>query len=142
MVRLGLKMHYSFFFPFCKKIIKYYQPRQLVMGLLWEMSVRMISPWKFSEVVILFIYFLKIWLKSLKFWMVYNSRYIWQIGNEKNINFSLLGILSLAVCYICGAHQIDWSLCFKGKTVLGFVIGIIVSLVPVVYHNYFSLPMI
>jgi hypothetical protein len=26
-----------------KKIIKYYQPRQLVVGLLWEMSVRIIS---------------------------------------------------------------------------------------------------
>jgi hypothetical protein len=31
------------FFSFCKKIIKYYQPHQFVVGLLWEMSVRIIS---------------------------------------------------------------------------------------------------
>jgi hypothetical protein len=31
------------FFSFCKKIIKYYQPHQLVVGLLWEMSVGTIS---------------------------------------------------------------------------------------------------
>jgi hypothetical protein len=31
------------FFSFCKKIIKYYQPRQLVVRLLWEMSVGIIS---------------------------------------------------------------------------------------------------
>jgi hypothetical protein len=30
-------------FSFCKKKVKYYQPRQLVVGLLWEMSVRTIS---------------------------------------------------------------------------------------------------
>jgi hypothetical protein len=31
------------FFSFCKKIIKYYQPHQFVVGLLWEMSVGIIS---------------------------------------------------------------------------------------------------
>jgi len=31
------------FISFCKKIIKYYQPRQLVVRLLWEMSVGIIS---------------------------------------------------------------------------------------------------
>jgi hypothetical protein len=41
-----LIIFYYFFcfvlFSFCKKVIKYYQPRQLVMRLLWEMSVGII----------------------------------------------------------------------------------------------------
>jgi hypothetical protein len=44
---MWLVIFYYFFcfvlFYFYKKIIKYYQPRQLVVGLLWEMSVRIIS---------------------------------------------------------------------------------------------------
>jgi hypothetical protein len=40
-----------------KKIIKYYQPRQLVVGLLWEMSVGIISHK---------IFVFKIWLGIMK----------------------------------------------------------------------------
>jgi hypothetical protein len=35
-----------------KKIIKYYQPRQLVVGLLWEMNVGIISHQYFGLVVV------------------------------------------------------------------------------------------
>jgi hypothetical protein len=44
---MWLVIFYYFFcfllFSFCKKIIKYYQPHQLIVGLLWEMSVGIIS---------------------------------------------------------------------------------------------------
>jgi hypothetical protein len=43
---------YFVFFSFCKKIIKYYQPHQLVVGLLWEMSVGIISRLKIVEDVL------------------------------------------------------------------------------------------
>jgi len=54
-------------FSFCKKIIKYYQPRQLVVGLLWEMSVGIISRGYYSlfsyEVKTDFYYYINLYAK-------------------------------------------------------------------------------
>jgi len=52
---LLLFLFYFLLFYFCKKIIKYYQPRQLVIELLWEMNVRIISLFSKQAVLLDFV---------------------------------------------------------------------------------------